>query len=166
MMGKKSHCKPWTVEQVTKAAEKSASVRHYCSLIGIDNVTHYRRMKSCEEYSDAYTQGLQNSIDRNIKNIELIADTEDSKAFNAKLEASRELLNRREKMLVNLEKERYTTGDLFEQLDKITQDYTTGIIDEATARTLYDGVKARASVKQLVEIQPTLDAVKKLLRSD
>ncbi len=166
-MAKKSHCKTWTVKQVTTAAEKAGSVRHYCSLMKIENSTHYERLRSENPtYRDAYTRGIQNSIDRNITSIEEVAKTKSVKAFSAKLEASRELLNRREKMLANLEKERYTTGDLFEQLDKITQDYTTGIIDEATARTLYDGVKAKASVKQLVEIQPTLDAVKKLLRSD
>ena len=158
--------KTWTVKQVTEAVEKAGSVRHYCSLMQIDHQTHYNWLKKNSEYSNAYARGIQNSIDRNIASIEEVAKTKSVKAFGAKLEASRELLNRREKMLANLEKGRYTTGDLFEQLDKITQDYTTGIIDEATARTLYDGVKAKASVKQLVEIQPTLDAVKKLLRSD
>lgn len=158
-----SVAKKWEqLDRIEEVAEKTISIRQYCAVLEMSNQTHYELLKENPEYQDAYARGINNRIAKNLKNIEDIAENSSEKAANARLDASKLLLCRGEKMLNNMGKGYYTSGDIKDQLIKIADDYTAGIIDTEFANAILTITMARAKAYELIELNPLVDAVKKL----
>jgi len=147
---------------VAEVALKTISVRQYCSVMEISHNTHYRWLETYNNYRNAYAQGLWKRIENNLKNIEDIANNSSEKAANARLDASKMLLTRGEKMLGSMGKGHYTSGDIKEQLIKVADDYAAGLIDTEFANAMVTIIMARAKTYELIELNPLVDAVKKL----
>ena len=163
MSVKMSVAKKWEqLDKVEEVAEKTISIRQYCSVMETSDNTHYVLLRENLEYRDAYARGINKRIAKNLKNIEDIADNSSEKAANARLDASKLLMSRGEKMLSNMGKGRYTDGEIKDQLIKIADDYTAGIIDTEFANAILTITMSRAKAYELIELNPLVDAVKKL----